>query len=58
MDGAINAPIIVATYAASSLVLGYGFANPLIDILGLASTAVSYLVTRRLVNRFLTSAAE
>jgi len=58
MDGAINAPIIVATYAASSAVLGYGFANPVIDVLGLTSTAISYLVTRRVVNRFLTRAAE
>jgi hypothetical protein len=58
MDGAINAPIILATYAASSLVLGYGFANPVIDGLGLISTAVTYLVTRKAVNRFLTSAAQ
>jgi hypothetical protein len=53
MDGAINAPIILATYAASSVALGYGFANPLIDAAGLASTGVSYLATRRVVHRLL-----
>ena len=53
MDGVINGPIILATYAASSVALGYGFANPLIDVLGLTSTSVSYLATRHAVGRFL-----
>ena len=57
MDGAINIPIILAIYAASSLALGYGFADPVIDVLGLITTAVSYLLTRRGVSRLLTSPA-
>jgi hypothetical protein len=45
----INFPIILAIYAATSLTLGYGFRNPEIDVAGLIATAVSYLVTRRVV---------
>ena len=40
----IRAPIVVAVYAASSVALGFGFANPLIDAVGLMSTAGGFAI--------------
>ncbi len=36
-------PVVVGVYALSSMALGFGFANPVVDAVGLLSTTGGYL---------------
>ena len=47
----INTCLIMVTYAATSVVLGYGFSDPVIDAVGLTSTGVVFTATRRGMSR-------
>ena len=52
-----RSPIIVATYVAASVALGYGFASPLFDAVALAATGTSYLATEAGMSRLQRSRA-
>ena len=42
---ATRSPLVAGTWAIGSVMFGYGFANPVLDAVGFASTAAAYLAT-------------